>query len=321
MKNIMLTGAILDLFDGGAGAAAAGGAPAGGSQGAQGQAGSQAGSASSQQSKTGGKETVIYGKPPEGADTKGSDAGSNNHDVKTTSNTLEEKRARFREMVQGEFKDVYDSEVQGIINRRFRDVKTTQERLESHQPLLDMLAQRYNIADGDVAKIQQAVENDTAYWAEAAEQAGMDVDTYKEVQRFKRENEAMKAAMNRTIQQQKAEQQYAGWMREAEAMKAQYPDFDLRQEIQNPRFLGMLRAGVPIETAYEVSHLNEIKSQAAQAREKAVTDNIRAMGQRPSENGASSNSGVTYKSDVRKLTADDRKKIAAQVRAGKKISF
>ena len=259
--------------------------------------------------------------PPEGADTKGSDAGSNNPDVKTTSNTLEEKRARFREMVQGEFKDVYDSEVQGIINRRFRDVKTTQERLESHQPLLDMLAQRYNIADGDVAKIQQAVENDTAYWAEAAEQAGMDVDTYKEVQRFKRENEAMKAAMNRTIQQQKAEQQYAGWMREAEAMKAQYPDFDLRQEIQNPRFIGMLRAGVPIETAYEVAHLNEIKSQAAQAREKAVTDNIRAMGQRPSENGASSNSGVTYKSDVRKLTADDRKKIAAQVRAGKKISF
>lgn len=321
MKNIMLTGVILDLFDGGAGAAAAGGAPAGGSQGAQGQAGSQAGSASSQQSKTGGKETVIYGKPPEGADTKGSDAGSNNPDVKTTSNTLEEKRARFREMVQGEFKDVYDSEVQGIINRRFRDVKTTQERLESHQPLLDMLAQRYNIADGDVAKIQQAVENDTAYWAEAAEQAGMDVDTYKEVQRFKRENEAMKAAMNRTIQQKKAEQQYAGWMREAEAMKAQYPDFDLRQEIQNPRFIGMLRAGVPIETAYEVAHLNEIKSQAAQAREKAVTDNIRAMGQRPSENGASSNSGVTYKSDVRKLTADDRKKIAAQVRAGKKISF
>lgn len=321
MKNIMLTGVILDLFDGGAGAAAAGGAPAGGSQGTQGQAGSQAGSASSQQSKTGGKETVIYGKPPEGADTKGSDAGSKNPDVKTTSNTLEEKRARFREMVQGEFKDVYDSEVQGIINRRFRDAKTTQERLESHQPLLDMLAQRYNIADGDVAKIQQAVENDTAYWAEAAEQAGMDVDTYKEVQRFKRENEAMKAAMNRTIQQQNAEHQYAGWMREAEAMKAQYPDFDLRQEIQNPRFIGMLRAGVPIETAYEVAHLNEIKSQAAQAREKAVTDNIRAMGQRPSENGASSNSGVTYKSDVRKLTADDRKKIAAQVRAGKKISF
>lgn len=321
MKNIMLTGVILDLFDGGAGAAAAGGAPAGGSQGAQGQAGSQAGSASSQQSKTGGKETVIYGKPPEGADTNGSDAGSKTPDVKTTSNTLEEKRARFREMVQGEFKDVYDSEVQGIINRRFRDAKTTQERLESHQPLLDMLAQRYNIADGDVAKIQQAVENDTAYWAEAAEQAGMDVDTYKEVQRFKRENEAMKAAMNRTIHQQKAEKQYAGWMREAEAMKAQYPDFDLRQEIQNPRFIGMLRAGVPIETAYEVAHLNEIKSQAAQAREKAVTDNIRAMGQRPSENGASSNSGVTYKSDVRKLTADDRKKIAAQVRAGKKISF
>ena len=104
-------------------------------------------------------------------------------------------------------------------------------------------------------------------------------------------------------------------------MKEQYPEFDLKAEIQNPRFVAMLRSGVPIETAYQVAHLEEIKSKAAAAREKAVTDNIRAAGQRPLENISAQTSGVTYKSDVSKLTKEDRRKIAEQACAGKKITF
>lgn len=309
----------LALFDGGA---AAGGASAAGSAAAGdgGQAGSQASPASSQRGKTG--DNVVYGKPPAAeAQGSGSDAGGHNQEVKTTSNTLEERRAKFREMVQGEYKDIYTQETQGIIDRRFRETRGLQERLEAQQPLLDLLAQRYNVSDGDVTKILQAVENDNAYWSEAAEQAGMTVEQYKEVQKFRRENEQMRRALTRQQQQSQAEQQYNIWMQESKAMQEQYPDFDLRAEIQNPRFVAMLRSGVPIETAYQVAHLEEIKSKAAAAREKAVTDNIRAAGQRPLENISAQTSGVTYKSDVSKLTKEDRRKIAEQACAGKKITF
>lgn len=313
MKNIMPICIDLRLFDGGAAGAAAGGAGGG-------QAGSQASPASSQQGNTGGKETVVYGKPPETAGA-GSDAGSKNTEVKTTSDTMEEKRARFRELVQGEFKDVYTQDTQAIIDRRFKETRSLQERLSAQQGIMDLLSQRYNVEDGDLGKLQKALENDRSYVREAAEAAGMTEEQYMEIQRYKAENKRLKAAENRAMQQRQADYQYNIWMQESKALKQQYPEFDLQKELQNPRFVGMLRARVPIETAYQVTHLDEIKSAAAAAREKAVVDNIKANGQRPAENLSSSGSGVTYKSDVAKLTAEDRKKIAAQVRAGKQIRF
>lgn len=312
MKHIMPICADLRLFDGGA--AGAGAASAG-----SGQAGTQAGSASSQQSNTGGKETVVYGKPP--AAEAGSDAGGQTTEVKTTSDTMEERRAKFRELVQGEYKDIYTQDTQAMIDRRFKETRGLQEQLNAQQGIMDLLAQRYNVEGGDLGKLQKALENDRSYVKEAAEAAGMTEEQYMEIQRYKQENARLRAAEQRGIQRQQAEQQYNIWMQESKALKEQYPDFDLQQELQNPRFVAMLRAHVPIETAYEVSHLDEIKSRAAAAREKAVVDNLKATGQRPGENISSSQSGVTYKSDVNKLTKDDRRKIAAQVRAGKTIKF
>ena len=313
MKNIMPICIDLRLFDGGAAGAAAGGAGGG-------QAGSQASPASSQQGNSGGKETVVYGKPPETAG-EGSDAGGKKTEVKITSDTMEEKRARFRELVQGEFKDVYTQDTQAIIDRRFKETRGLQERLSAQQGIMDLLSQRYNVEDGDLGKLQKALENDRSYVREAAEAAGMTEEQYMEIQRYKAENARLRAAESRAMQQRQADQQYNIWMQESKALKEQYPDFDLQKELQNPRFVGMLRARVPIETSYQVTHLDEIKSAAAAAREKAVVDNIKANGQRPAENLSSSGSGVTYKSDVTKLTAEDRKKIAAQVRAGKQIRF
>lgn len=312
MKNFMPICVDLRLFDGGAAGAGAGGVGSG-------QAGTQAGSASSQQSNTGGKETVVYGKPP--AAEAGSDAGGQKTEVKTTSDTIEERRAKFRELVQGEYKDVYTQDTQAMIDRRFKETRGLQEQLTAQQGIMDLLAQRYNVADGDLQGLKKALESDRSYVREAAEAAGMTEEQYMEIQRYKRENARLRAAEQRGIQRQKAEQQYNVWMQESQALKEQYPDFDLQQELQNPRFVAMLRAQVPIEMAYEVTHLDEIKSKAAAAREKAVVDNFKATGQRPGENISSSSSGVTYKSDVKKLTPEDRKKIAAKVRAGEQISF
>lgn len=313
MEQLMPLPTDLRLFDGGAAGAAPAGAGAG-------QAGTQAAPASSQQGKSGGKETVIYGKPPQ-TPGEGSDAGSRKPEVKTTSDTMEEKRARFRQLVQGEFKDVYTQDTQAIIDRRFKETRSLQERLNAQQGILDLLSQRYNVEDGDLGKLQKALENDVSYVRQAAEDAGMTEEQYMELQRYKLENARLRAAETRAVQRYQADQQYNLWMQESRALKEQYPDFDLQTELQNPRFVGMLRAKVPIETAYQVAHLDEIKSAAAAAREKAVVDNIKANGRRPAENLSASGSGVTYKSDVTKLTAEDRKKIAAQVRAGKQIRF
>ena len=333
--NDILLNVSLRLFDGegGAAAPAAGeGAPGGGTQG-----GSQASPAPTRRGKSGDFKNVLFGKqgseptaaggePSAEGQAQPSAAGKGKEgDVVTTSNTLEERRKAFQELVNGEFKDIYTEETQRIIDRRFREARNLEQQAAKQQPVIDMLMQRYKISDGDMSKLAQAVENDDAYWSEAAEEAGMSVEQYKQFQKLQRENAALLRAQRMRQNQQAAQQQLQKWYGEGEQVKAVYPDFDLSTESKNPQFLAMLKAGVPVQHAYEVIHMDEIKAGVAQntARrtEKQVVDGIRAKGSRPAENGTSSQSAFTVKDDPHKWTKQDRAEVARRVARGETIKL
>lgn len=333
--NDILLNVSLRLFDGegGAAAPAAGeGAPGGGTQG-----GSQASPAPTRRGKSGDFKNVLFGKqgseptaaggePSVEGQAQPSAAGKGKEgDVVTTSNTLEERRKAFQELVNGEYKDIYTEETQRIIDRRFREARNLEQQAAKQQPVIDMLMQRYKISDGDMSKLAQAVENDDAYWSEAAEEAGMSVEQYKQFQKLQRENAALLRAQRMRQNQQAAQQQLQKWYGEGEQVKAVYPDFDLSTESKNPQFLAMLKAGVPVQHAYEVIHMDEIKAGVAQntARktEKQVVDGIRAKGSRPAENGTSSQSAFTVKDDPHKWTKQDRAEVARRVARGETIKL
>ena len=75
------------------------------------------------------------------------------------------------------------------------------------------------------------------------------------------------------------------------------------------------------EGKYHSQLMQQANAQTAARTEKAVTDNIRAKGQRPQENGASSGAGFTYKPDPSKLTIKDFEEIQRRVARGEKITF
>ena len=325
----------LRLFDGEGGAAA----PAAG-EGAAGdgnKGGSQASPAPTRRGKSGGFQNVLFGKQgdeptaagdepgPEGKAQPSAAGKGKEGDVVTTSNTLEDRRKAFQELVNGEYKDIYTEETQRIIDRRFREARNLEERAAKQQPVIDMLMQRYKIADGDPGKLAAAVENDNAYWSEAAEEMGMSVEQYKQFQRLKRENDALLRAQRMRQNQQAAQQQLQKWYSEGEQVKAVYPDFDLGAESKNPQFISMLKAGVPVQHAYEVIHMDEIKAGVAQSTarqtEKQVVDGIRAKGNRPAENGTSSQSAFTVKDDPHKWTKQDRAEVARRVARGETIKL
>ena len=325
----------LRLFDGEGGAAA----PAAG-EGAAGDGNkgdSQASPAPTRRGKSGGFQNVLFGKQgdeptaagdepgPEGKAQPSAAGKGKEGDVVTTSNTLEDRRKAFQELVNGEYKDIYTEETQRIIDRRFREARNLEERAAKQQPVIDMLMQRYKIADGDLGKLAAAVENDNAYWSEAAEEAGMSVEQYKQFQKLQRENAALLRAQRMRQNQQAAQQQLQKWYSEGEQVKAVYPDFDLGAESKNPQFISMLKAGVPVQHAYEVIHMDEIKAGVAQSTarqtEKQVVDGIRAKGNRPAENGTSSQSAFTVKDDPHKWTKQDRAEVARRVARGETIKL
>ena len=212
-----------------------------------------------------------------------------------------------------------------MINRRFSETKALQQQLDELNPVKEMLMQRYKVEDGDVNKLRKALENDDRYWSEAAEESGMTVEQYKRVQQVERQLKESQMREQRLLSQQKAEQQIRQWDIDAQSLKGLYPSFDLQAEVQNPQFTALLKSGVPMQTAYEVMHMADIKAgiqrMTATATEKQVTDNIRAKGQRPKENGTSSQSAFTVKDDVRKLTKADRANIARLAARGESIVF
>ena len=320
----------LDLFDGAAGAAASGAGEGTGS-GTQGET-QQTSPAATRRGSSGEYSNVKFGKQDQPAAAGGQqanppDAGeeSKKQGVETTSDTLEDKRKAFRALVDGEYKDQYTEDTQRIIDRRFRETKNLETQLSQQKPILDMLMQRYKIGDGDLGKLTQAIENDNAYWSQAAEEAGMSVEQYKQFQKLQRENAQLLQAQRRSQNQQAAEKQLQKWYQEAEAMKADYPGFDLGRESQDPQFLSMLRSGVPVKLAYEVMHMDEIKSTVAQTTaqqtEKQVVEGIRAKGARPAENGTSSQSGFVVKDDPAKWTKKDRAEIVRRVQRGEQIKL
>lgn len=312
----------LDLFDG---AAAAGAGEAGGATGETG-AGSAAG-----RSKE-GETKVLYGKQSAEKTGTGKEVSGPPGERKQSGKEGEEasaeerdRRRRYRELVNGEMKELFAKDVQKIINRRFAQTKELEERLGQSQPILDMLMDRYGIQNGDAGALRRALETDDAYWAQAAAKEGMSVESYQRMKRLERNNRALLEERGQRREREVTDRWIQGWVDQAAAMRDQYPHFDLRAEMQNRQFMSMLRSGVPVRHAYEVLHMDDIKAAVAKSAaawtEKQVVNGIRAKGARPAENGTAAQSAFTVKDDVSKLTRKDRAEIARRVARGESITF
>lgn len=346
-SNPILLDIDLHLFDG-----AAGGAAAGASTGAEGGDAVQSNQSnlpkaerrgSSRRSRSGEYDNVVFGKQElanspaandniPAAEGKTAEGNGKKSGVSTTSDSLEAKRQAFRELIEGEYKDQYTEMFQNAFNRRFKESKSMESSLSAQKPIIDMLMQRYGVADGDMIKLQKALEQDDAYWEEAADKAGLSVEQYKAMQKLERENAELRALRQRQATeqrriegQQRAQQQLDKWYAEGEKLKELYPGFDFKSETANPQFLGLLKSGIGVQQAYEVVHMDEIKANAAKAAAQSagqqMVAKIQSRASRPQENGTSSSSAVITKSDVHSLTKKDRAEAIRRAQRGDIIKF
>ncbi len=287
-------------------------------------------SGGSRRSKSGEFKNVVFGKQEGTAanettslEAEGNPTGAGKTDVTTTSNTLEERRKAFNDLINGEYKDLYQENFQQVFDRRFKQVKGMEADLAAHKEVTDMLMSRYGV--DDVAKLKTALTEDNEYWESVAEQHGMTVEQYHAMQKLEQENKELKAIRQRQIGQQQFQQQIDSWYKEADKVKELYPSFDFRTEAQNPEFLSLLRNGNSVEHAYKVLHFDELTQNAArvaaQTADAQAQARIKSKASRPSENGTSSKSAVIVKNDVSNLTRKDRAEIARRVARGEKIVF
>lgn len=303
-KIIRLLPVNLKLFDG-EGGGDAGGATAGGIETSQ----------STATDTKGGKPVVVYGKQADvqtaGQETVQDATGQQQQ------KTPEQLRAEYEAWRKGEYKQFFDADVQNIINKRFRETKTLESQLAAMNPIIELLSEKYGTED--IAQLSALVRQDSL--EDLADAAGMTVEEYEKVMKIRQENRMLKQKQQTWEAEQRINQQVQQWNQEAMALKAKYPDFDLAAEAQNPQFLDLLKAGVTVEAAYQVIHMDEIIAGTAKQAQQNLAENIKAKGNRPQESAAKGTQGVIIKSDPSKLTAEDRAEIARRVMMGEEITF
>lgn len=233
----------------------------------------------------------------------------------------EERHAKFKALMEGDYKDLFDAHVE----KATKSGKEAETKLSELSPILTRLGEKYGVDSSDVKALMAAIEEDDSFYEEEALKKGTSVEEVKKFRKMERENADLKRQMAEQANKDNAVRQYSAWVKQAEEAKALYPSLDLNTETKNPQFRKLLMAGIDVATAYHVIHKDEILPAAMQhtARvvEQKLVNSVRAGGKRPSENGASGQSPSLVKSDVTKLTSADRREIRRRVLAGEKIRF
>ena len=206
----------------------------------------------------------------------------------------------FQSLIDGKFKEEFHKKTQSIIDKRFKETKLLEDFKNKTSKILEKLNEFYKVEDGNIEALYEKISAETSKSSAETE--------------FKAENtELLK------------EKAYS-WVKEGEKLKEIYENFDFRNELKsNPLFGQLLYSGIPLKTAYEVIHKDEILSGAmaytAQKVREQVVKGIEAKGRRPVENGMLSESGIVTLTDVNALTSKDILKILKKVENGVSVKF
>lgn len=248
-----------------------------------------------------------------------------NPENKCDENPKADKKAEFEALIKGEYKDVFAAKIKEIISKRLKGNEIIKGKLNKFEEIVEILADRYNVDKNDLETLTKMVSNDDSLISDNAKEKGMDVENYRYIKNLEKENQHYRALEQKAAQQQKIQQQVKKWYEESEEIAKEYPDFDISTEIANAKFIELLRSGVDMKTAYEVVHhadiIEAIKNQSAADAEKQTTERLLSTQRRPVENGLSSQSSALVKTDVSKLTPQQRAQIAKRVAMGETITF
>ena len=256
---------------------------------------------------TGGQETAALARLQTGAERSSSPAGQEGGtpDAGEHRDAAADRAARFESLIKGEYKDLYDKRVQETIQKRLKGSAGIVQKYRELGPALELLGRRYGVDATDPEALRRAIQEDAPASGD--------------------EEESKAPEQTETLRQERARRQLSDWLRQAEVTKSRYPSFDLQQEARDPRFRSLLRSGVPLQTAFEVLHQQEILPAAmaysARRAEERMADSVIAGQLRPAEGAMGGQSPVLSKRDVRHLTRAERDEIDRRVARGEKIRF
>lgn len=216
----------------------------------------------------------------------------------------------------------YNEQMQKTMKARLKTAGTAEENLGKLGSVLPTLAKYYGLdaENLDHAALAEAIGKDDRFIEERAMQNGVDPSVQRKLDEYdvlKTQNEQQRQM---TLQQQMMQNHFMNLEQQAAAMKNVYPNFDLRTEMQNPKFARLVAPNSPIsvEDAYYAVHRQELQQKsmqiAAQKTATQISNAIRSNTMHPSENGTSSQAPSVTRFDYSKASPKERAAFKQRIR-------
>lgn len=220
----------------------------------------------------------------------------------------------------------YNQELQKLIKARLRESGAYKDAMEALDPALELLARQYGIDLGkkDYKALAQKITDDDHYYETKAMETGDSVETVKKLEQQEAELNRFRRQEAQNLETQKINRHFARLEQQGEALKAKFPGFDLRMELQNPVFARMTApdSGLTVEDAYYAVHRAEIQSAQAKViadqTAKQMANSIRSNAARPDESGSRQGSS-TVSFDYSKASRQQREELKRRIRSGERI--
>lgn len=244
----------------------------------------------------------------------------------------EERRKAFGELLRGEYADLTEELMQNAVTEATRRLEAS----PAMKGLMQALQEKYGTDANDLVALTEAVRSgavkDDAYYEKLAMEKGVSTRTARELDKLESQNkhlteqQQMIQQMERQrVQQARIAELQAGWDREAEQLKAQYPDFNMAEVLANPEVEKMMRSGVSMTNAYRSAYFDHIlkQQQAATARqvEQGVVNRMQQRNARPGENGTRPGGAVQTKIDVSHMSRKEMEEMEKRVMRGEVITL
>ncbi len=234
----------------------------------------------------------------------------------------EPPKPTFDELIEGDYKEDFNKKMQSIVQNRIKNVKGSEESLRALEPVLQSLAEKYGVEDStDIKSLVEAFTNDDSLYEEEAQERGIDVETLKNIKKLERQNAEFAREMERRERETENAQAWQEVLRQAEEAKEIYPNLDIKEEMQNDDFAHLVAVNVPVKTAFEVVHHDELQAMSAKViadqTARRVANSVKANRKRVGEGQGTT--PVVVKKDFTKLTDEERDDVYERVMAGEEI--
>lgn len=244
----------------------------------------------------------------------------------------EERRKAFGELLRGEYADLTEELMQNAVTEATRRLEAS----PAMKGLMQALQEKYGTDANDLVALTEAVRNgavkDDAYYEKLAMEKGVSTRTARELDKLESQNKQLteQQQLIRQMERQREQQAriaelQAGWDREAEQLKAQYPDFNMAEVLANPEVEKMMRSGVSMTNAYRSAYFDHILKQqqaaTAQQVEQGVVNRMQQRNARPGENGTRPGGAVQTKIDVSHMSRKEMEEMERRVMRGEVITL